>query len=176
LYWINWWICCIEEWICRIEYVCWVKWWICCIEWYMCCIKLFGTRLDMNELCLTFVSYVSHVWGMSPIPQSVLWKNSIWVGLLWKRDLTFLVWWTWLFGKSFGTRLDINKTRYISHVSYEWVVSPMNESCRKWMSHVANEWVMSQMNESCRMTYVSSLVMSHMSESCLVHRDVSGRG
>jgi len=37
----------------------------------------------------------------------------------------------------------------MSHVSYEWVMSHMNESCLLWMSHVSYEWVMSHMNESC---------------------------
>jgi len=37
-----------------------------------------------------------------------------------------------------------------SHVTYEWVMSHLNESCHIWMSHVTYEWVMSHMNESCR--------------------------
>jgi len=36
----------------------------------------------------------------------------------------------------------------MSHVSYEWVMSHMNESCLIWMSHVSYEWVMSHMNKS----------------------------
>ena len=35
-------------------------------------------------------------------------------------------------------------------VTYEWVMSQVNESCRRWRSHVADEWVMSHMSESCR--------------------------
>jgi len=49
----------------------------------------------------------------------------------------------------------------ISHITHEWVIphmneschtgvmSHMNESCHIWMSHVTYEWVMSHMNESC---------------------------
>jgi len=37
----------------------------------------------------------------------------------------------------------------MSHVTYEWVMSHMNESCHIWMSHVTYEWVMSHMYESC---------------------------
>jgi len=79
---------------------------------------------------------------------------------------------------------------WASHVTYEWVMSHMNESCLHlcltstshaishvskschiWMSHVTYEWVMSHMNESCHiwMTRVSyEWVMSHMNESCLL--------
>ena len=57
---------------------------------------------------------------------------------------------------------------WMSHVTYEWVMSHMNESCHIWTSHVPFEWVMSQMNESCHIwtshvTY--EWVMSHMNES-----------
>ena len=48
---------------------------------------------------------------------------------------------------------------WMSHVSYEWVMSHMNESCLLWMSHVSYEWVMSSMNESCLiwMNYVNDV-------------------
>jgi len=39
--------------------------------------------------------------------------------------------------------------RWMSHVTYEWGISYMHESCHIWMSHVTYEWVMSHMNESC---------------------------
>jgi len=38
---------------------------------------------------------------------------------------------------------------WMSHVTYEWVMSHLNESCHIWMTHVTYEWVMSHMNESC---------------------------
>ena len=58
---------------------------------------------------------------------------------------------------------------WMSHVTYEWVMSYMNESCHICMSHTTYEWVMSIMNESCHIwmshtTY--EWVMSHMNESC----------
>jgi len=33
-------------------------------------------------------------------------------------------------------------------VTYEWVMSHMNESCHIWMSHVTYKWVISHTNES----------------------------
>ena len=76
----------------------------------------------------------------------------------------------------------------MSHVTYEWVMSHMNESCHIRMSHLYNliywrmnewcpmsewthEWVMSRMNESCHIwtshvTYewaMSPIQMSHVS-------------
>jgi len=51
----------------------------------------------------------------------------------------------------------------MSHVTYEWVVSDMNESCPIWMSHVTYEWVMSYMNESCH------IWMSHVTYEWVMH-------
>jgi len=34
------------------------------------------------------------------------------------------------------------------HVTHEWVMSHMNESCHTWMSRVTHEWVVSHMNEA----------------------------
>jgi len=57
---------------------------------------------------------------------------------------------------------------WMSHVTYEWVTSHVNESCHVWMGHVTHDWVMSH-------TYINSQVrlecwdyngMSHMNESC----------
>jgi len=53
--------------------------------------------------------------------------------------------------------LELDQTGYtneschtwMSHVTYEWVLSHMNESCRIWMSHVTFGWVISHMNELC---------------------------
>ena len=41
------------------------------------------------------------------------------------------------------------QTTWVSHVTYECVMSYINESCHIWMSHVTYEWVMAHMNESC---------------------------
>ena len=57
----------------------------------------------------------------------------------------------------------------MSHVTYEWVMSHMNESCLIWMDHVTYEWVMSHMNESRHiwMSHVTyEWIMSHMKDSC----------
>ena len=76
----------------------------------------------------------------------------------------------------------VNESRHvwISHVTYERVMSRMKESRLSyesimsliWMSHVKCEWVMSQLNESCHIWSVMSSchicewVMSHMNKSC----------
>ena len=51
----------------------------------------------------------------------------------------------------------------VSHVSHEWVMSHMNESCLTWMSHVSYEWVIPHMNESCLtwMSHVSQVLMTY---------------
>jgi len=64
---------------------------------------------------------------------------------------------------------------WISHVTCEWVMSYVNESCHMWMSHVTCEWVMSHVNESCHMwmstsrhnesCHIYEWVMSHVNES-----------
>jgi len=56
-----------------------------------------------------------------------------------------------------------------SHVTYERIMSHMNESCHIQMCRGMHERVMSHMNHSCQ-TWMSHLtyewVMSHMNESC----------
>jgi len=37
----------------------------------------------------------------------------------------------------------------LSHVTHEWVMSRVNESCRAWMNRVTLKWVMTHMNGSC---------------------------
>jgi len=62
----------------------------------------------------------------------------------------------------------------MSHVSYEWFMSHMNESCCTcviWMSHVSYEWFMSHTNEPCFIwtIHVSyEWAMFHMNELCLI--------
>jgi len=75
----------------------------------------------------------------------------------------------------------MNESCYIwmSHVTYEWVMSHMNESCHIWMSHVNEsslechtyEWVISHIwtshvthvNESC---HIWTSHVTHVNESC----------
>ena len=44
---------------------------------------------------------------------------------------------------------DVYELEQIHHVTWEWVMSHVNESCHMWMSHVTCEWVTSHVNESC---------------------------
>ena len=66
----------------------------------------------------------------------------------------------------------------MSHVTWcPWEMSPcqMNEPCHIWMSHVTYEGVMSHMNESCHiwMSHVPYKgVMSHINESCQIYKGV----
>jgi len=58
---------------------------------------------------------------------------------------------------------------WMSHFTYEWVMSHMIESCHIWMGHVTHEWVMSHINESChiwmsRVTH--EWIMSHITNEC----------
>jgi len=62
-----------------------------------------------------------------------------------------------------------HSTSDMIYVTYEWVMSHMNESCHVWMSHVTYAWVMSHMNESCHVWMSNAIYewgMSHMNESC----------
>jgi len=47
----------------------------------------------------------------------------------------------------------------MSHVTYGWVMSHMNESCHIWMSHVTHKWDMSNMDASCH------IWMSHVAHT-----------
>jgi len=57
---------------------------------------------------------------------------------------------------------------WMSHITYEWVMSHMDESCHIWMSYVTCEFGMLRRNESCHiwMSHVTyEWVMSHLNES-----------
>jgi len=54
---------------------------------------------------------------------------------------------------------------WMRHVTYEWVISNLDESCHTWKSHITYEWVMSRVNESCHtwMHHVTyARIMSHI--------------
>ena len=64
---------------------------------------------------------------------------------------------------------QLNESCHTWQSPHEWIMSLLNESCHTWMSHVTHAWVMSHMNESCH-TWMSHVthewVMSHMDEPC----------
>jgi len=60
---------------------------------------------------------------------------------------------------------------WMSHITYEWVMSHMDESCHIWTIHITYERVMSHTNESChiRMSHVvHEWGLSHMNEACQI--------
>ena len=74
---------------------------------------------------------------------------------------------------TYGSHKCRRRSWRMSHVTCEWVMSRVNESCHMWMSHVTCEWVMSHVNESCRMwmSHVTcERVMSRVNESCHMRR------
>ena len=62
---------------------------------------------------------------------------------------------------------------WMSHVTYESVMSHTNDSCHIWRSHVTYEWELPHMNESCHIwtshvTYEG--VISHIWMSHITHK------
>jgi len=60
---------------------------------------------------------------------------------------------------------------WIRHVTYEWVMSPVNTSCHIWMSHVTCEYVMQHAALGVRHMWIRHVtyaicVISHMSHTC----------
>jgi len=51
------------------------------------------------------------------------------------------------------------------HVSYEWVMSHMNESCLIWMSHVSYSWVMSHTDALCLICEHTAVLMVFVTRS-----------
>jgi len=62
----------------------------------------------------------------------------------------------------------------MSHVTCQWVMSHVNESCHTWMRHVACKWVMSHVNESCHIHRKNSLEKTPFAYN--IFFEVSNRG
>jgi len=74
-----------------------------------------------------------------------------------------------VFINDFKSHMNELSHKWMSHGTYEWVMSRMNESCHVWTSHVTYERVMPHMNESCQIwmshvkyEWVMSLRTSHV--------------
>jgi len=78
---------------------------------------------NMNETCCVYAFVMSE--------SCHIWVVMSHVSITHMRHMSSLIW--------------------VSHVTYEWVMSHMSESCHIWVSHVTYEWVMSHMSESCHM-------------------------
>ena len=61
----------------------------------------------------------------------------------------------------------------VSHVTYEWVTSHMNESHHIWMSHVTYEWATSHVNATRHVwmrLVTHEYVITHLNESWVMTR------
>jgi len=58
---------------------------------------------------------------------------------------------------------------WMSHVTYEWVMSHMNESCHIWMSHVTYEWDSTTIFSWRRNCSPTQTKMSHWYVTWLIH-------
>jgi len=155
-----------HEWVMWNIYRTWRTW--TCRSWrtWMSHVKHLSFVTHMNESCETSVVRDANEWDMWNICRS--WRT-------WMRHVAY---------EYESRHLKMSHITYAWVVSpiHEWVMSPMNESCRLdsyakrlpstthmsrhlssvthikgiheschlWMSHVTYEWVMSPMNESCR--------------------------
>jgi len=104
----------------------------------------FETWPHMYESCLSQMSHVTH--------ERVLHTNERVISHIFSVSLSL----TQMYYMSLGHFASEQwvRSHLMSHVTYEWVVSHMNQSCHIEKSVVAYEWVLSHMNESCRHEWV----------------------
>jgi len=96
----------------------------------------------VSESCHVRRNYVTHEWVMS------LWHHLFICHVTCFRDS--FVWDTWLIHVRDDCRI------WMSHVTYQWVMSNIKESCHISMSHVTCELVMSHTNEARTLDLISS--------------------
>ena len=120
--------------------------------WYTC---LFHA-IRVDESCR--VVWMSHVWVVSHMNE------------LCHGSMRFIC--------NFGILACFTSYVWMIRVTYQWVMSRMNESCHIWMSRVIDQWVMSRMNESCHIWMVcvtNKWVMSHVWMSRVTYGRVVSR-
>jgi len=89
--------------------------------------------LHMNESCHTYECVTSHIW-MSHVTHMHESRHTY-------------AWVTSHICMSHVTHMHDMALRELN-LTYEWVVSHMNESCHIWMSRVTYEWVVSHINKA----------------------------
>jgi len=95
----------------------------------------------VHESCHVHISHVTYICVMSRIYESYVRYG--WVMSSIETEVV---------AQRLHTPAETHVISYVtysmSHVTYEWFMSHMNESCHIWMSHVTYEWVMSQQTET----------------------------
>jgi len=97
------------------------------------------------------MSHVTHEWGISLVNEACH---------IWMRHVTCECMWQ--------LRHIASRRIWMRHVKYRWVRSHVNEVCHIWMCCVTYEWVVSHMNESSYTDHEWKLCLQvlHMNISC----------
>ena len=108
---------------------------------------------DMTHSYVTWLIHVWHdhsyvtwlIWGASAVRQYTIHFWCHWyTGILGNKSIRkyvyfghirILLTYTYTFVAQY-TSVTVTPAPQMSHVTYEWVLSSMNESCHTWMSHV----------------------------------------
>ena len=104
---------------------------------------------DMTRSHLTWLIHIWHIWRDSLIRRDLL------ICDMTHMMHSYVTWLIHMWRFSFNRDMLIRHVTYgMGNVTYEWVVSHMDESWHTWTSHVTYEcvmWVISHMIESRRM-------------------------
>ena len=133
----------------------------------------------IRDMTHPYVTWLMHTWRDSCIRDMthvyVIWLIRRWHGTYQRADYSR----AWavehlqghgVFPILAASTVDVTTHELIkmSHVTYPWVMSHINESCHVWVNHVTYQWVMSHINKSWRI-WISNgtyeCVMSHMNET-----------
>ena len=127
-------------------------------------------HVTMNASYRTEMSHVTHVtWSTShfDMPHLSFWHDSpadeSRQMVMWDMNESYRIWMSHITYEWVISQVSESNHIRMSHFTYEWVTSHTKESYHIWMSHVTHERVISHMNES-RHIWMSHI--SHMNESC----------